>query len=109
MTSLKRTHGNHCLRRLANTCLVLLCGAEMAVAHGWSLTVNAGSPRLFLYAGNGALSGSAGRLNGSVGRSGPVNVVEISVPVAQLGNGTSLPMTSNSTQSTSLYGPPARS
>lgn len=104
MTSLKRTHGNRCLRRLANTCLVLLCGAEMAAAHAWSLTVNAGSPRLFLHAGNGALSGSAGRLNGSVGSSGPVNMVEVSVPVAQLGNGTSLPMTSNSTQSISLYG-----
>jgi hypothetical protein len=76
----------------------------MAPLHAWSLTVNGGSPRLFLHAGNGALSGSAGRLNGSTGRSGPVNVVEVSVPVAQLGNGTSLPMTSNSTQNISLYG-----
>ncbi|HEX5739594.1 MAG TPA: hypothetical protein VFY22_13880 [Hydrogenophaga sp.] len=104
MTSLKRPPGTRIRRRLVSACLLLACGAEMAAAHAWSLTVNAGSPRLFLHAGNGALSGAAGRLNGAAGRSGPVNVVEVSVPVAQLGNGTSLPMTSNSTQNISLYG-----
>lgn len=92
-------------RLLASACLVLLCGTEMAVAHAWSLAVTAGSRVLFLHVGNGRVSGTAaGALNGAAGRSGPVNRVWIEVPVAQLGNGTSLPMTSDSTQNTSLWG-----
>src|SRR5690606_32509827 len=59
---------------------------------------------LFLHVGNGALSGSSGTLNGAAGRSGPINEVFVEVPLDQFGNGTSLAMTSNSTQSTSLYG-----
>lgn len=104
MTSKKRSQGNRATRALASACLVLCCGAEMAAAHAWSLTVNSGSRRLFLHVGNGNLSGSSGTLNGSVGRGGPVNLVQVTVPVAQLGNGTAQAMTSNSTQNISLYG-----
>ncbi len=80
--------------------------SEMAVAHAWSLTVAAGSRRLFLHVGNGAVSstGGSGLFNGTAGTSGAINLVQVTVPVAQLGNGTDLAMTSNSTQSTSLYG-----
>lgn len=86
--------------------LVLLFLSEMAAAHAWSLTVAAGARRLFLHVGNGALSstGGNGLFNGTAGASGAVNLVQVTVPVAQLGNGTDLAMTSNSTQSTSLYG-----
>lgn len=100
----KRLTGNHTRPCLVSACLVLICCSEMAAAHAWSLTVNSGSRRLFLHVGNGALSGSSGTLNGSMGSSGPVNLVEVAVPVAQLGNGSALAMTSNSTQNISLYG-----
>jgi len=94
----------HRARPLVGACLALLCLAEMASAHAWSLTINSGSRRLFLHVGNGAVSGASGTLNGSAGTSGAINLVEVSVPVTQFGDGTPLAMTSNSTQSTSLYG-----
>ena len=101
---MKRTKTRSSKARLAaSTCLALLCLAEMAAAHAWSLTITSGSRRLFLHVGNGAMSGTSGTLNGSAGTSGPINLVQVTVPVAQLGNGTDLPMTSDSTQSTSLY------
>lgn len=104
MAPLKRPIHASTPRRLAGVCLVLMCGAEMAVAHAWSLTVTSGARRLFLHVGNGRVSGSAGTLNGTLGTSGAINLVQVTVPVAQLGNGTSLQMTSNSTQSVSLWG-----
>lgn len=91
-------------RLLIRASLVLCCLGNVAAAHAWSLTITGGTQRLFLHVGNGALSGSLGTLNGAVGRSGPVNVVEVTVPVAQLGNGVAQAMTSNSTQNISLYG-----
>lgn len=101
---MKRTTTRSSQARLAaSTCLALLCLAEIAAAHAWSLTITSGSRRLFLHVGNGAMSGTSGTLNGTAGTSGPINLVQVTVPVAQLGNGTDLPMTSNSTQSTSLY------
>ncbi|MGE0099716.1 MAG: hypothetical protein AB7S86_15345 [Hydrogenophaga sp.] len=101
---MKRPISSGTARHAAQACLALLCIAEMAAAHAWSLDVNSGSRRLFLHVGNGAVSGSSGTLNGSVGTSGIVNLVQVSVPAAQVGNGTPLAMTSDSTQSISLYG-----
>lgn len=101
---MKRTTTRSSQARLAAaTGLALLCLAEMAAAHAWSLTITSGSRRLFLHVGNGAMSGTSGTLNGTAGTSGPVNLVQVTVPAAQLGNGTDLAMTSDSTQSTSLY------
>jgi hypothetical protein len=104
MTTLKRIPGNRTRRWLGSACLLLWCGVEMAAAHAWSLSVTSGNRRLFLHVGNGAVSGSSGTLNGTAGRSGPVNLVAVTVPAAQLGNGTALAMSSNSTQNISLYG-----
>lgn len=87
----------------ASVCVAVMCIAEMAAAHAWSLTITSGSRRLFLHVGNGASSGTSGTLNGTAGTSGPVNLVQVTVPVAQLGSGADLQMTSDSTQSTSLY------
>lgn len=101
---MKRTTARSSQARLAAaTGLALLCLAEMAAAHAWSLTITSGSRRLFLHVGNGAMSGTSGTLNGTAGTSGPVNLVQVTVPAAQLGNGTDLAMTSDSSQSTSLY------
>lgn len=89
---------------LAKACLLLCCGGELAVAHAWSLSVSGGPRRLYLHVGNGALAGSSGTMNGAEGRSGPVNLVQVTVPVADLGNGVAQAMTSNSTESISRYG-----
>jgi len=55
------------------------------------LNIDSGSRRLYLQVGNGTLNSN----------SGPVNMVSLSVTVAQLGNGTALRMDSNSSQSNS--------
>ncbi|MBT9463763.1 hypothetical protein [Hydrogenophaga sp.] len=101
---MKRKPRSSTAHTAVNLCVALLCVAEMASARAWSLNITSGSRRLFLHVGNGALSGSSGTLNGTAGTSGAINLVQVSVPVALLGNGTALAMTSNSTQSTSLYG-----
>ncbi len=84
----------HTPRRLAAACLALLCGVQMAAAQAWSLTLAAASRRVFLHVGNGTYDNN----------NGTINLVQVTVPTAQLGNGTALAMTSNSTQATSLYG-----
>ena len=99
------THRRSTARQLANACLALLCVAEMAAAHAWSLNLNSGARRLFLHVGNGTVSGASGTLNGTSPTTNATrNRVEVSVPLALLGNGTALAMTSDSTQSISLYG-----
>jgi hypothetical protein len=101
---MKRTPRSRHFRPAAGACLALLCLAEMAAAHAWSLTITSGSRRLFLHVGNGTVSGASGTLNGAAGTGGAINLVQVTVPTAQLGNGTALAMTSDSTQSISLYG-----
>jgi hypothetical protein len=101
---MKRTTRSRPFRPAAGACLALLCLAEMAAAHAWSLTITSGSRRLFLHVGNGTVSGASGTLNGAAGTNGPINLVQVTVPTAQLGNGTALAMTSDSTQNISLYG-----
>lgn len=77
---------------------------EMASAWAWSLNVTAGARRLFLHVGNGRGSGSSGTLDGTMGTSGTVNTVQASLTTAQLVGGGAVAMTSDSTQSSSLYG-----
>jgi hypothetical protein len=101
---MKRTPRSRHFRPAAGACLALLCLAEMAAAHAWSLTITSGSRRLFLHVGNGTVSCASGTLNGAAGTGGAINLVQVTVPTAQLGNGTALAMTSDSTQSISLYG-----
>lgn len=101
---MKREPRSSTARHLASAGLALLCVAEMAAAHAWSLSVTAGPRRLFLHVGNGAVSGSSGTLNGAAGRSGPINTVSVAPTVAQLLSGAALAMTSDSTQNISLYG-----
>lgn len=94
----------HTTRLAASACLVVLCMADIGAAHAWTLDVTAGARRLFLHVGNGSLSGtSAGALNAPVGTGGFVNEVQVTVPVNAVGTGAAQPMTTNSTQSTSLW------
>jgi hypothetical protein len=68
-------------------------------AMSWSITLNAASRRVYLHVGNGVQAG-----NTSTGTLGTRNLVSVTVPASQLGNGVAQAMTSNSTQSNSLQG-----
>ncbi len=81
-------------RRLAALGLVVLCLGQFAAAHAWSLTIAAASQRVFLHVGNGTYDDD----------NTTVNLVSANLSAAQLLSGTAQPMTSNSTQSRSLYG-----
>lgn len=72
--------------------MLLVCLLVSDWAQAWSLTIGAASRRVFLHVGNGVYDAN----------SATINLVQVSVPAAQLGNGSPLAMTSNSTQSTSL-------
>ncbi|WP_332742486.1 hypothetical protein [Hydrogenophaga sp.] len=91
---MKRAARPSTLKSLASACVVLLCCAEMASAHAWSLTVNAASRRVYLHVGNGTFEGN----------NGTVNLVQVAVPFNLVGNGAAQAMTSNSTQNLSLQG-----
>jgi hypothetical protein len=85
-----RRAGRH-LRPVAAA--LLLAGLSAAqVAQAWSLTIAAASRRVFLHVGNGTLNANAGT----------INLVQVSVPGAQVGSGAAQAMTTNSTQSVSL-------
>jgi len=81
-------------RPLAALALVALCVAEMAAAHAWSLSLTSASRRVFLHVGNGTANGN----------NGTINRVTATLTGAQLLAGTPQAMSSNSTQSNSLYG-----
>ena len=72
--------------------LLLLCG-QFGAAHAWSLALSAASRRVFLHVGNGTANGNNGQ----------VNLVSATISGAQLIAGTPQAMTTNSTQSQSLY------
>lgn len=63
-------------------------------ALSWSLTLQQASRRVYLHVGNGVVAGN----------SGTINLVSVTVPANQVGNGVAQAMTSNSTQSNSLQG-----
>lgn len=80
--------------------LALAAGVALMLpggAHGWIITgLGTNNPaRLFMMVGNGAAA--LWQNNATINR------VSLTVPAAQLGTGTPLAMTSNSTQSTSPY------
>lgn len=76
--------------------LLLLAGllGPVADAQAWSLTLAAASRRVFLHVGNGTADAD----------NGTVNTVSVTLTGAQLLSGSAQAMTSNSTQSASLYG-----
>jgi hypothetical protein len=82
------------LSRLVASAGLLLAGLQAVAAHAWSLNLSPASRRVFLHVGNGTANAD----------NSTVNLVQVSVPGAQVGNGVAQAMTSNSTQSTSLYG-----
>jgi hypothetical protein len=64
------------------------------IGHAWTLTIEPASRRVFLHVGNGIVDGD----------NGTINRVEVSLSGAALVGGLPQPMTTNSTQSSTLYG-----
>lgn len=81
-------------RRIAASACLVLAGLQADTALAWSLSLTPASRRVFLHVGNGTANAD----------NSTINLVQVSVPGAQVGNGVAQAMTSNSTQSTSLYG-----
>lgn len=74
---------------------LLLAGLWPVVeVQAWSLSIAAAPRRVFLHVGNGTAEGN----------NSTINLVSVSVPGPQVGNGVAQAMTSNSTQAQSLYG-----
>jgi hypothetical protein len=73
--------------------LVLACLLEATAAHAWVLNLSAASRRVFLHVGNGTAENT----------NTTINLVQVNVSGAQLIAGGALPMTTDSTQSQSLY------
>jgi len=84
----------HPLRRLLGPGLLCLGLMSALQAQAWSLSIAQATRRVFLHVGNGTAEGN----------NATINLVQVSVPGMQLGDGVPLAMTTNSTQSQSLYG-----
>lgn len=87
-------HTLHPTRLLASLGLLLAGLWPVVEAHAWSLSIAAASRRVFLHVGNGSINAT----------NSTINLVSVSVPGAQVGNGVAQAMTTNSTQAQSLYG-----
>ncbi|QCB47797.1 hypothetical protein [Hydrogenophaga sp. PAMC20947] len=73
--------------------LALVCLSQITSAHAWTLSLASASRRVFLHVGNGTYDGN----------NGTVNTVSSTLTSAQLIGGNPQAMTTNSTQSRSLY------
>lgn len=90
-------------RALAGTALLVLAAACPAPSAAFTVNITAANPRmLYLQVGVGSFSGlySSG---GTPANNATVNVVSVTVPAAQVGNGAVQTMTTNSTASNSFY------
>lgn len=91
-----------CLATGAQALLITLFTAHHALAYVVGITP--GSQSLYLQVGTGTITGGGGRFSsgGTPANNGTVNRVSITVPAANLGDGTR-PMTTNSSVTTSSY------
>lgn len=81
-------------RLLAAFGLLLAVLWPLVEAQAWSLSITEASRRVFLHVGNGTINAN----------NSTINLVSVTVPGDQVGNGVAQLMTTNSTQSRSLYG-----
>jgi hypothetical protein len=80
---------------------VLLAGAT--VAHAYTVSIAPRTPRtIYLQVGVGSFTGGNYNSGGSPATNSTINRVSVTVPVAQVGNGTAQTMTTDSTASASL-------
>jgi hypothetical protein len=98
MTPLRATPG-----AIARSALVLLAGAAALPAAAFTVNITAANPRmLFLQVGVGSFNGIYNS-GGTPAANPTVNVVSVTVPAAQVGNGTAQAMTTDSTASRSFW------
>jgi hypothetical protein len=80
---------------------LLLAGAS--VSHAYTIAITPASPRtIYLQVGVGSFTGGTLNSGGTPATNSTINVVSVSVPAAQVGNGTAQTMTTNSTASISF-------
>lgn len=89
-------------RLWAAVAAVSVAAAPVAPALGYSVTITPGVRSLYLQIGNGTYIGGNNSNGGLPANNATVNVVSVSVPAAQVGSGTPVAMTSNSTAATSF-------
>lgn len=70
--------------------------------NAWVLVISAGPKQIYIQVGNGTYTGGNDNAGGKPANNSTVNVVSVTVPAASIGNGTPLPMTSNSTAANSF-------
>ena len=92
------------MRRSARfSCLIIAMAVfPISLAHAFTATISPGPRAIYLQVGNGSFTGVYNS-GGSPGNNAAVNVVSLAVPAAQVGNGTSLAMTSDSSAAQSFY------
>ncbi len=85
-----------------SSCLILLIAViPAAPAYSYAVTITAGPRAIYLQVGNGSFTGTFNG-GGSPGTNTTVNLVTVTVPAAQVGDGTAQAMTTNSTQTNSF-------
>jgi hypothetical protein len=89
------------LRVTLGACAALLFCASSASAY--TVNIAAGSPKtIYLQVGVGSFTGGNYNSGGTPANNATINVVSVTVPAAQVGNGTAQAMTTNSTASASF-------
>ncbi|HTS85979.1 MAG TPA: hypothetical protein VMG61_12800 [Usitatibacter sp.] len=89
-------------RELATVATVVALLAVAPLAAGYTVNINSGTRAIYLQVGNGSFTGTYSG-GGTPGVNATINKVSVSVPAAQVGNGTAQQMTSDSTQAVSFY------
>lgn len=88
---------------IRSSCLVLaLAVFPTSLAYCFTATISPGARAIYLQVGNGSFTGLYNN-GGTPGNNTTINLVSLTVPAAQVGNGTALAMTTNSTATTSFY------
>ncbi|HUL56560.1 MAG TPA: hypothetical protein VLT60_06150 [Usitatibacter sp.] len=89
-------------RDLTTVACVVALLAVAPLAPGYTVNINSGTRAIYLQVGNGSFTGTYSG-GGTPGVNATINKVSVSVPAAQVGNGTAQQMTSDSTQAVSFY------
>jgi hypothetical protein len=90
------------MKRSHITTAAVLAAAAATVASAYTVNITSGTRALYLQVGNGSYTGTY-TSNGTPGTNTTINKVSVSVPAAQVGNGTAQAMTSDSAQAVSFY------
>ncbi len=91
-------------RAAVRASVLAACLACASSASAFTVNIAAANPRtIYLQVGVGSFSGGNYNSGGSPRNNSTINVVSVAVPAAQVGSGTPVPMTTNSTASASFY------